>query len=68
MGGYGIVAAELRAALYGQPSMPPAVAGVVLGLGGRDVTMAAIDEAKQRAEAGERDFFAQLRTEVLEGY
>ncbi len=67
MGGYGIVAAELRAALYAQPKRPP-VAGVVLGLGGRDVTMEAIDEAKQRAEAGEQDFFAGLRTEVLEGY
>jgi pyruvate ferredoxin oxidoreductase alpha subunit len=67
MGSHGIVATELRNALYGQPKMPP-VAGAVLGLGGRDVTMTALDHAKQRAEAGERDFFADLRTEVLEGY
>jgi len=65
MGGYGIVTVELQAALYGQKRQP-AVHGVVLGLGGRDVTMETLDEAKQRAEAGEPYFWAGMRSEVLE--
>jgi len=65
MGGYGIVAAELRAALYGQPKQP-VVSCAVAGLGGRDITLATIDEIKQRAEAGELDFWAGLRSEILE--
>jgi pyruvate ferredoxin oxidoreductase alpha subunit len=65
VGGYGIVAAEVRAALYGQPPIP-GVACVVVGLGGRDVTMATLDEALMRSRGGERDFFAGLRAEVLQ--
>jgi pyruvate ferredoxin oxidoreductase alpha subunit len=64
MGGYGIVAAELRAALYGHADMP--VTCAVAGLGGRDVTMGTVDEMYDRARAGEADFFAGLRTEVLQ--
>jgi pyruvate ferredoxin oxidoreductase alpha subunit len=65
MGGYGIVAAEVRAALYGQPRTP-AVVCAVTGLGGRDVTMPTLDEIYRRAREGETDFFAGLRAEVLE--
>ena len=65
VGGYGIVAAEVRAALYGQPNTPP-VACAVAGLGGRDITFATLDEMQKRSEAGEQDFFAGLRTELLE--
>jgi len=65
VGGYGIVAAELRGALYGQPNTPP-VACVMTGLGGRDVTFQVLDEAQTRAQAGETDFFAGMRTELLE--
>jgi len=64
MGSTGILAAELRAALYGQSTVP--VTGAVAGLGGRDITMATIDEIKQRADAGELDLWADLRAEVLE--
>ncbi len=65
MGGYGIVAAELRAALYGQASAPT-VACAVAGLGGRDITMPTLDEIRARALDGESDFFAGLRAELLE--
>ncbi len=64
MGSTGILAAELRAALYGKSTVP--VAGAVAGLGGRDITMETIDEIKQRADAGETDFWAGLRAEILE--
>jgi pyruvate ferredoxin oxidoreductase alpha subunit len=63
MGGFGIVAAELRAALLGKSSVP--VACAVAGLGGRDITMSTLDEMQTRARAGESDFFAGLRAEVL---
>lgn len=65
MGGYGIVPAEVRAALYGQ-AMTPAVVCAVTGLGGRDITMGTIDEMLRRARDGETDFFAGLRAEMLE--
>lgn len=65
MGGEGILAADLRSALYGRPQQPP-VHTAVIGLGGRDVTPDTIREALSRARAGERDFFAGLRQEVLE--
>lgn len=65
MGGYGILAAELRSALYGQPATPPVVCAVA-GLGGRDITMGTLDEILSRARAGESDFFAGLRAELLE--
>jgi pyruvate ferredoxin oxidoreductase alpha subunit len=65
LGGYGIVGAEVRGALYRQPNTPP-VACAVTGLGGRDVTMNIIDEIVRRARDGETDFFAGLRTELLE--
>jgi hypothetical protein len=65
MGGYGIVPAEVRAALYGQPTTP-AVVCAVTGLGGRDITMGTIDEMLRRARDGETDFFAGLRAEMLE--
>ena len=64
MGAYGIVAAELRAALHGRADVP--VACAVAGLGGRDITMGTVDEMHDRARAGETDFFAGLRAEVLE--
>ena len=64
MGSTGILAAELRAALYGKSTVP--VTGAVAGLGGRDITMETIDEIKQRADAGELDFWADLRAEILE--
>jgi len=45
----GIFAQEIRAALYDLPSdRRPAVHGYVLGLGGRDVTPAVIDEIVDR--------------------
>ena len=65
MGGYGIVGAELRAAMYGQPTAPK-IACAVVGLGGRDVTMATVDETLRRALDGETDFFAGLKAELLE--
>jgi pyruvate ferredoxin oxidoreductase alpha subunit len=65
VGGYGIVAAEIRAAMYREASTPN-VACAITGLGGRDITFATLDEALERAKAGERDFFAGLRTELLE--
>jgi len=65
MGGYGIVGAELRAAMYGQPAAPK-IACAVVGLGGRDVTMATVDETLKRALDGETDFFAGLKAELLE--
>jgi len=65
VGGYGILAAEIRAALYGQPNTPP-VHCAAIGLGGRDVTFDTLDETEKRAAAGEMDFFAGLRTELLE--
>ncbi len=65
VGAYGIVASEVRAALYGQASMPP-VSCAVAGLGGRDITFETLDEMLKRAQAGETDFFAGLRTELLE--
>ncbi len=65
MGSKGILAAEVREALYGTPNAP-FVSGAVVGLGGRDVTLATLDEVKQRAAAGERDFWAGLRAEILE--
>jgi len=64
MGGYGIVAAELRAALHGRADVP--VTCAVAGLGGRDVTMGTVDEMYSRAKAGQTDFFAGLRAEVLQ--
>jgi pyruvate ferredoxin oxidoreductase alpha subunit len=65
VGGHGIVAAELRSALYGQASTPH-VHCAIAGLGGRDITFETIDEMQKRAEAGEAEFFAGLRTELLE--
>ncbi len=64
-GGYGILAAELRAALYGQKHSPPVACGVT-GLGGRDITFETLDEMLARAEKGETEFFAGLRAELLE--
>jgi len=65
VGGHGILAAEVRAALYGQRETPP-VHGAVAGLGGRDITFETLDEVRHRAEAGEADFFAGLRRAVVE--
>jgi len=65
VGGYGILPAEIRAALYGQPKTPP-VHAAVTGLGGRDITFETLDEMQDRAQAGEMDFFAGLRKELLE--
>jgi pyruvate ferredoxin oxidoreductase alpha subunit len=65
VGAYGILPAEIRAALYGQPKTPP-VHAAVIGLGGRDVNFETFDEIKHRSEAGEMDFFAGLRKELLE--
>ena len=65
VGAYGIVASEVRAALYGQASTPP-VSCAMAGLGGRDVTFGTLDEMLKRAEAGEAEFFAGLRRELLE--
>ncbi|MFB3880366.1 MAG: transketolase C-terminal domain-containing protein [Armatimonadota bacterium] len=65
VGGYGILAAEIRSALYGQPKMPPVHCAVV-GLGGRDITFGTLDEVSKRAAAGESDFFAGLRRELVE--
>jgi len=65
VGGYGVVAAELRGALYGK-SARPQVSCAVTGLGGRDVTMGTVDEIYRRAKAGDTDFFAGLRAELVE--
>ena len=65
VGGYGIVAGEVRAALYGEPHTPP-VSCAIAGLGGRDITFETLDEMLKRAHGGESDFFAGLRTELLE--
>jgi len=65
VGAYGIVAAEIRSVLYRQPGAPP-VSCAITGLGGRDIVFATLDEALARARAGETDFFAGLRTELLE--
>ena len=65
VGAYGILAAEIRAGLYGQAKMPP-VHCAVTGLGGRDITFDTLNEAHDRALAGEMDYFAGLRRELLE--
>ncbi len=65
VGAYGILPAEIRAALYGQPSQP-SVHGAVTGLGGRDITFETLDEMEERSQAGEMDYFAGLRKELLE--
>jgi len=65
MGGYGIVAAELRAALHHQPKSP-AVTCAVAGLGGRDISFDTLDEIHRRARDGETDIFGGLRAELLE--
>jgi pyruvate ferredoxin oxidoreductase alpha subunit len=65
VGGYGILPAEIRAALYGQASQP-SVHAAVTGLGGRDITFDTFDEMEERSQAGEMDFFAGLRKELLE--
>ena len=65
VGAYGIVAAEVRAALYGQASMPP-VTCAMAGLGGRDITFETFEEMLKRAQAGESDLFAGMRAELLE--
>jgi pyruvate/2-oxoacid:ferredoxin oxidoreductase alpha subunit len=49
----GIFAEELRSALYDLPdSQRPEIHGFVLGLGGRDVTPAVIDDVIDRARQG----------------
>ena len=49
----GIFAEELRAALYDLPAEDrPLIYGYVLGLGGRDITPAVIDEVIERTRAG----------------
>lgn len=49
----GIFAEELRSALYDLPNTErPAIFGFVLGLGGRDITPAVIDEVIDQARAG----------------
>ena len=65
VGAYGILAAEIRAALYGQAATPP-VHCAVAGLGGRDITFDTLNEIADRSRAGETDFFAGLRRELLE--
>jgi pyruvate ferredoxin oxidoreductase alpha subunit len=65
VGGCGILPAEIRAALYRQPHTPP-VHAAITGLGGRDITLQTLDEIETRAQAGETDFFAGLRRELLE--
>jgi pyruvate ferredoxin oxidoreductase alpha subunit len=65
VGGPGIVATEIRGALYGRSGAPSVHCGIT-GLGGRDVTFETIDEMQKRAEAGEEEFFAGLRHELLE--
>jgi len=65
VGAYGILAAEIRAALYGQAATPP-VHCAVAGLGGRDITFDTLNEIADRSRAGETDFFAGLRRELVE--
>ncbi len=65
VGAYGIVAGEVRAALHGQEKSP-AVSCAIAGLGGRDITFETLEEMLRRARAGESDFFAGVRTELLE--
>jgi len=65
VGAYGILTAEIRAALYGQAKTPP-VHCAVAGLGGRDITFDTLNEIEHRSRAGETDFFAGLRRELLE--
>ena len=65
VGGCGILPAEIRAALYRQAHTPP-VHAAITGLGGRDITLQTLDEIETRAQAGETDFFAGLRRELLE--
>ena len=50
VGAYGILAAEIRAALYGQTATPP-VHCAVAGLGGRDITVDAFKEVAAHALA-----------------
>jgi pyruvate ferredoxin oxidoreductase alpha subunit len=65
VGAYGILPGEVRAALCGQPNQP-SVHAAVTGLGGRDITFDTFDEMEERSQAGEMDFFAGLRQELLE--
>jgi pyruvate ferredoxin oxidoreductase alpha subunit len=56
LGGEGVLATEIKAALYGQPDAPAAIAGYVGGLGGRDITFAEFaamaSEAAEAADSG----------------
>ncbi len=65
VGAYGILPAEIRAALYGRSTTPP-VHAAVIGLGGRDVNVETFEEIEARSKAGEMDFFAGLREELVE--
>jgi pyruvate ferredoxin oxidoreductase alpha subunit len=47
----GIFAEEIRAALYDLPGRRPRIDGYVIGLGGRDVTPATIEECLERTRA-----------------
>ena len=49
IGGVGILTADVKAALYGQKNVPE-ISDVILGLGGRDVTVADIKNIVAKAE------------------
>jgi len=56
VGSGGVLATEIKAALYGQPDAPQTIAGYIGGLGGRDITYeefsAIAQETMAAAEAG----------------
>ena len=54
-GSHGVLYDEIRSALYGAPR-PPRVAGVIAGLGGRDVTVRQIKEVTRRVLKQEPPF------------
>jgi pyruvate ferredoxin oxidoreductase alpha subunit len=65
VGAYGILPAEIKAALYRDPKAP-LVHTAVVGLGGRDINFETLDEIEARSRAGEQSFFAGLRNELVE--
>ncbi len=66
LGGGCVLAGEIRSHFYGR-SPAPRITGVVIGLGGRDITPGNIEKVYHQAREGDKDnFWADLKEEVLQ--
>lgn len=66
-GSGGVLATEVRAALYGSKKMPQ-VKGHIVGLGGREISVDTITNIiKNRAEVGREDMFVELKEALIGG-